>query len=141
LNLITSSSDPANTDASQTNTILPASDNNHKQVDLSVSESDLQNILTKQEIKTDSGNYNLDHYRTNIRFMQTQMSNLFKKSEKKRVKEENLDQLVKKRTVLELERWILKRYNLEGLNILYPTKNILYQIKWIQILEICYLRI
>jgi len=54
--------------------------------------------------------------------MQTQMSNLFKKSEKKRVKEENLDQLVKKRTVLELERWILKRYNLEEVEYIISDK-------------------
>lgn len=41
------------------------------------------------------------------------MNNLFKKDSKERNKQFNLDLLRKKQIVLELERWILKRYNLE----------------------------
>jgi hypothetical protein len=41
--------------------------------------------------------------------MQMQMNNLFKKGEKKTNKEENIGDLVRKKTVLELERWILQR--------------------------------
>lgn len=89
--------------------MLPNVDANKNLANNSVSESDLQNMLTKQDIKPESENYNLDHYRHSIKFMQTQMNNLFKKGEKKTNKEENLDQLVKKKTVLELERWILQR--------------------------------
>jgi len=45
--------------------------------------------------------------------MHNQMNSLFKKGEKERNKELNYDLLRKKQIALELERWILKRYNLE----------------------------
>lgn len=67
-------------------------------------------MLTKQDSKSDSENYNLDHFRKSVKFMHIQMNNLFKKGEKKTKNNlQNYDLLRKKQIVLELERWILKK--------------------------------